>query len=154
MSRMKPSILAMAALVALGGCATQPLGPTVSVMPAPNKPFQVFQDDQAVCKDYAGRDVAGGAEAANQQAVGAAILGTALGAAIGASTGRGRNTTVGAVTGAAVGTAVGASMSQRKQYTLQERYDIAYSQCMYARGNQVPGFAPADAPPPPPPPPR
>jgi hypothetical protein len=34
---------------------------------------------------------------------------------------------------------------------LQERYNFAYAQCMYSRGNQVPGFAPAGAPPPPPP---
>jgi hypothetical protein len=26
--------------------------------------------------------------------------------------------------------------------SLQQRYDLAYAQCMYARGNQVPGFAP------------
>jgi len=26
---------------------------------------------------------------------------------------------------------------------IQQQYDIFYSQCMYARGNQVPGFAPA-----------
>ena len=34
---------------------------------------------------------------------------------------------------------------------LQQRYDLAYSQCMYSRGNQVPGFQPSYAPPPPPP---
>jgi hypothetical protein len=25
---------------------------------------------------------------------------------------------------------------------IQQQYDIFYAQCMYARGNQVPGFAP------------
>jgi peptidoglycan hydrolase-like protein with peptidoglycan-binding domain len=41
--------------------------------------------------------------------------------------------------------------------TIQQRYDVAYSQCMYSKGDQVPGFqpvvaepAPAYAPPPPP----
>ena len=34
-------------------------------------------------------------------------------------------------------------------YYLQYRYNIAYEQCMYSRGNQVPGFAaPANATPP------
>lgn len=35
--------------------------------------------------------------------------------------------------------------------TIQQRYDVAFSQCMYSRGNQVPGFAPnvpLSAPPP------
>ncbi|HQP55162.1 MAG TPA: hypothetical protein PLN83_03555, partial [Syntrophorhabdus sp.] len=42
------------------------------------------------------------------------------------------------------------------QWELQRQYDIAYSQCMYAKGNQVPGVVKrqpqADVPPPPPPP--
>ena len=33
------------------------------------------------------------------------------------------------------------------QYTAQQVYDNAYTQCMYSRGNQVPGYyAPAPAP--------
>lgn len=39
--------------------------------------------------------------------------------------------------------------------SVQDRYDIAYQQCMYARGNQIPGVVPASRPsgmsPPPPP---
>jgi hypothetical protein len=27
--------------------------------------------------------------------------------------------------------------------SLQQRYDLAYAQCMYTRGNQVPGFMPS-----------
>jgi hypothetical protein len=34
-------------------------------------------------------------------------------------------------------------------WMMQRSYDIAYQQCMYSRGNQIPG---AGAPPPPPPP--
>jgi hypothetical protein len=26
--------------------------------------------------------------------------------------------------------------------SLQQQYDVYYAQCMYARGNQVPGFSP------------
>jgi hypothetical protein len=29
---------------------------------------------------------------------------------------------------------------------MQERYDLVYSQCTYARGNQVPGYLPPGAP--------
>jgi hypothetical protein len=42
------------------------------------------------------------------------------------------------------------------QATKQWRYDMVYLQCMYAKGNQIPGAAPRRAryaPPPPPPPP-
>src|SRR5260221_199424 len=49
----------------------------------------------------------------------------------------------------------GAGTSSGTQLTIQQQYDNAYSQCMYSKGNQVPGFQPAVvyAPPPPPPPP-
>ncbi len=50
----------------------------------------------------------------------------------------------GAISGAAAGDASG--------YNVQRRYDNGYTQCMYAKGNQVPGFQPAQAYPPPPPP--
>ncbi len=48
-----------AAAIALGGCATPPQGPSVAVMPAPNKPFDQFQADQATCKQYADQQVSG-----------------------------------------------------------------------------------------------
>jgi hypothetical protein len=38
-----------------------------------------------------------------------------------------------------VGTAAGANAGQVSGYEAQRRYDHAYVQCMYARGNQVPG---------------
>ena len=150
---MQKSMGALAAIVVLAGCVQQPMGPTVSVMPAPNKPFDVFAADQAACKQFAEQQVAGGASQANTQQVGTAVVGTALGAELGAAAGGGQGAGVGAAMGAITGTAVGAGPAQQAQMSLQQRYDIAYEQCMYARGNQVPGFQPAVAPPPPPPPP-
>ena len=150
----------VAALAVLAGCAMQPVGPTISVFPAPYKPFDVFLADQDECQDYAASRTAGAAEAANNRAVGAAVVGTALGLAVGAATGDGRAATVGAVSGGAVGAAVGAGQSDNANFSLQRRYDIAFAQCMYAKGNQVPGFQRLAAPPPPggpggpPPPPR
>ena len=160
--RIKTATLAsVAALVALTGCAAPPMGPSVAVMPGPNKPFEAFQTDQAVCKQFAEQQV-GGPEAANQvgtnQALIGAGIGTILGAGLGAAVGGGQGAAIGAGAGALGGTAIGASNAERTGMTLQRRYDIAYSQCMYSRGNQVPGYvqpAPAGyaAPPPPPPPP-
>jgi hypothetical protein len=148
-------------LLLLSACASEPLGPTVAVMPAPGKPFDVFQSDQALCKQYASNEVQGGAQQANNRQVGTAVIGTLLGAGLGAAVGGGRGAAIGAGAGAVGGTAVGAGPAAQAQYSLQQRYDLAYSQCMYSRGNQVPGFVPAGPPPgyapppgyPPPPPP-
>lgn len=138
----------LVSLAALSSCAAPPLGPTVAVMPGPNKPFDDFNTDQAVCRQFAEQQV-GGAQAANQTGtnqalVGAGVgtlLGAGLGAAIGAAGGNaGRGAAIGAGAGALGGTAVGASQAQNTQYTLQQRYDVAYQQCMYSRGNQVPGY--------------
>jgi hypothetical protein len=37
-------------------------------------------------------------------------------------------------------------------WMMQRRYDIAYQQCMYSRGNQIPGVTRSSGPPAPPPP--
>ena len=157
MKKFTAVLLGGLASIALAGCASTPMGPSVAVMPAPNKPFQAFQEDQAVCKQYAEQQVAGQAQAANNQAVGGAVVGTVLGAGLGAAIGGGQGAAIGAASGAGLGTAYGASGSSYANMTIQQRYDVAYSQCMYSRGNQVPGYyAPTGAPPPgyaPPPPP-
>jgi uncharacterized protein YcfJ len=155
MKHHRVTALGLSASLLLGGCAATPMGPTVPVMPATNKPFEVFQQDQLFCKQVAEQQVGGQAEAANQRSVGGAVLGTVLGAGLGAAIGGGRGAGIGAASGALVGTGVGAETSGGAQFSIQQQYDNAYSQCMYSRGNQVPGFQPAVAiaPPPPPPPP-
>jgi hypothetical protein len=118
------------------------MGPTVAVMPAPNKPFDVFQADQLLCKQYAEGQVAGQAENANIRAAGGAVLTTALGAGLGAAIGGGRGAGIGAASGALGGVGLGAMGSANANAPIQQRYDVAFSQCMYSRGNQVPGFTP------------
>ena len=67
----------------------------------------------------------------------------------------------GAGAGLAVGALAGTGAAQSSAGNLQQRYDTAYVQCMYAKGNRVPVYggmqqAPSrsyDTPPPPPPPP-
>jgi hypothetical protein len=147
----------LAVALLASGCVQQPAGPMVAVMPAPYKPFEVFQQDQSVCMGYANQMVAGGAQYANNDAFGTAALGTLLGAGLGAAIGAasgaaGIGAAIGAASGAVVGTSAASGPAYGSQYGLQQRYDWAYSQCMYAKGNQVPGFQPPSAPPPPPPP--
>ncbi len=145
-------VIACAALVLLAACTPAPQGPTVPVMPGPNKPFQVFQEDQAVCSNYAQQVIGPAQQQLQSQQLGSAIIGTALGAGIGAAAGGGRGAAIGAGAGALAGTAYGANASQYEAMNMQQRYDMAYSQCMYSRGNQVPGFSPAPNYPYPPPP--
>ena len=140
----------LAPLLLLSACASEPMGPTVPVMPQPGKPFEVFQSDQALCKQYASSEVQGGAQQANNRQVGTAIIGTLLGAGLGAAIGGGRGAAIGAGAGALGGTAIGSRPVEQAQYSLQGRYNLAYAQCMAARNNQVPGYSPLGSPPPPP----
>jgi uncharacterized protein YcfJ len=131
----------------LAGCAATPMGPTIQVMPGPNKSFDTFQTDQLVCKNYAEQQVQGQADVANQRAVGGAVLGTVLGAGLGAAVGgaygnAGAGAAIGAASGAGAGTLYGANASTQAQWSIQQQYDNAYAQCMYSKGNQVPGFVP------------
>lgn len=146
--------------VTLAGCAQTPMGPTAQVMPGPGKSFEAFQADNAACKTFAAGQVQGQAENANQRAVGAAALTTLLGAGLGAAVGgaygnAGAGAAIGAASGVGAGAAIGATNSSYEQMTIQQQDHNAFSQCMYAKGEQVPGFAPlaAAAPAPPPPPP-
>ena len=136
----------------LSGCAQTPLGPTVQVMPGPGKSFEAFTYDQASCKQYTTDTVAGQAQNANTRAVGAAAIGTVLGAGLGAAIGGGSGAAIGAGSGAIAGTGLGMGSSANDQYGIQQQYDNAFAQCMYSKGDMVPGYGPmmVNAPPPPP----
>lgn len=134
---------AMVAAIALTGCAPTVMAPTVPVMPGANKPFDQFAADQQTCEGYANSQTAPLAAQANNQALGSTLLTTALGAGLGAAIGGGRGAAIGAASGAVVGGAAGARGSSIASMNIQQQYNIYYSQCMYARGNQVPGYSPS-----------
>jgi outer membrane lipoprotein SlyB len=142
------SATALAMVVALGACVTPPLASTIPVAPGPNKSFEAFAADQSFCQQYATAQTAPQAAAATNQAVGTTLLSTALGAALGGAIGGGHGAGIGAASGALFGTAVGAGGAGYAQMSLQQQYDIMYGQCMYAHGNQVPGFSPPPGTPP------
>ena len=151
---MGKTILGAAVALAVAGCAQMPVGPTIAVMPAPGMPFEVFQQDNYVCQQYAHAAIGGNPNnIANEQVAKGAIAGAAVGAAAGALLGGNSNAAgAGAATGLLFGTAAGAGAASDTTYGLQRLYNIAYAQCMYAKGNQVPGYAsPRYVPPPPPP---
>ena len=147
---MKTKATAIVVLASLGGCVSQPIGPTITVLPAPNKPFDIFAAEDAYCRDFARMQIAGAPDQANSQVVGSAIIGTLLGAGLGAALGGGRGAAIGAASGTLIGTGTGSSGGAWAQMTVQQRYNVAYMQCMYAKGNQVPGYTVVGTLPPPP----
>jgi len=143
-ARAKPVVrgtLALVTAAVLAGCAQMPTGPTAHVMPGPNKPFEVFVADDKLCRDWALSRTGGpGSDAAGQRFAAATATGVVLGAAAGALLGGTHGAAgVGAAVGGITGAAVGSDQSQYTASTAQRRYDIGYQQCMYAKGNQVPG---------------
>jgi len=161
---LKP-LMTTAALAALAGCASMPEGPSLMALPGTGKSFEQFQVDDGACRNFASYQVGGRTadNAAVDSGVRSAAVGTAVGAAAGAAIGGGQGAGVGAGTGLLVGSMAGAGAAQSSGYELQRRYDFAYTQCMYSKGNKVPvsgrfttNQAPAPRasyPPPPPPPP-
>ena len=73
----------LASLLLVTGCVQAPIGPTVAVMPGPNKPFDAFQADQGLCRQFADQEIGGGAQAA-QTETNQALIGTGVGALLGA----------------------------------------------------------------------
>ncbi len=134
----------LAAGVLLAGCTTIPTGPSVMVLPGNGKDFGQFQADDYVCRDWALRQTGTTpAQSSTDAAVGSAVVGTALGAAAGAAVGAaygdpGTGAAVGSGVGLLGGAAAGADRAAGSQWAVQRRFDIAYMQCMYARGNQIP----------------
>ena len=129
--------------------------------------FEAFQADDSVCRQWAQNQTEWNAnQTANENLAGGAIVGGALGAASGALIGAASgNVGPGAAIGAGAGLLGGAALGSNQAYgaggEVQRRYDNAYQQCMYAKGNQIPGQVQASNrrsarwanPPPPPPPP-
>jgi hypothetical protein len=153
-------IISSLAILTLAGCATLPTGPSVRVLPGDSKTFEQFQADDAVCRQWAAQSVGITAEGTiNKNIAGSATVGTFLGAAAGALIGAAAGdpaagAAVGAGSGLLLGTASGASAGQVYGGEAQRMYDNTYVQCMYAKGNLVPGtgryYRARRIPPPPP----
>lgn len=131
---------AAASLLLVGACAVTPDGPSVMALPGTGKSFEQFQIDDATCRDYALAQVGGTTanQAATDAAVRSAAVGTAIGAVAGAAIGGRDGAGVGAGTGLLFGSAAGSNAAYGSSGALQRRYDNAYIQCMYAKGEKVP----------------
>jgi len=170
MMTLQKKLAVLGLAVGVGACAAiPPSGPGVMVLPGSNSNFAQFRADDAACQQYAMQSIGQTpAQAAANSGVNSAAAGAALGAAAGALIGAASGdpasgAAIGAGTGLLVGSAGGVDAYGMAAYEMQERYDVAYVQCMYASGHQVPvpagmgalsSMPAGNTPPPPPPPPR
>jgi len=136
------TLVAAATGLTLAGCAARiPPGPTVTALPAPGESFASFQQKDASCQQYAGGQVgASPGRAGAHRALAGAVVGTGLGAAAGALFGSvsghaGAGAAIGAGAGLLSGTLLGSA-------AVRNRYNIAYTQCMDAKGERVAWPAP------------
>ncbi len=149
--------------LALGACATVPTGPSVMVLPGSTKTFEQFQADDAMCRQWAHQQTGttAGKASSNTTATGA-VAGTAIGAAAGAAIGAAAGNpaagaAIGAGSGLLGGSLIGSGQAQGAYHSVQQRYNMAFMQCMYAKGNQIPvargsvapGYSSSTPPPPP-----
>jgi len=167
---MRYSIVAVAFMSVLAGCASIPNGPSVAVMPAAGKSFDLFAAEDRECRQFAQQSIGtSSSQAATDSEMKSIAVGTAIGAVAGVLSGGHQGAGSGAAVGMVGGAAMGSGSAQYSERETQRRYDIAYEQCMYAKGNQLPQAsayqprviyaqppappAPGYYPPPPPPPP-
>ena len=144
-ARLGMTIGLAGALVLVGCVVAPPSGPSVMALPGNGKSFAQFQQEDGTCRQYASQQIGNQspAQAANNSAVGSAAVGTILGAAAGALLGASggdaaEGAAIGAGGGLLVGSAWGANAAYASGAALQQRYDMAYVQCMYANGNKLP----------------
>ncbi|HVZ01725.1 MAG TPA: hypothetical protein VHA35_19625 [Dongiaceae bacterium] len=149
--------VAAVCLFSLSACVVDgPPGPTVPVMPGDNKTLGQFQQDDATCRSFAAQQTGISPTAAAQQAgVGTAVVSTLVGAAVGALIGTAAgNPAIGAAIGGGAGLLTGAAAGTGNAAisagNVQQRYDIAYQQCMQTTGNKT--VLAQSVPPPAPPP--
>jgi hypothetical protein len=133
--------LAVLAALTLGACASTPTGPSVMALPGTGKSFDQFRLDEMDCRQYSTAQVGGtnADQAAVDSGVKSGVVGSVLGAAAGAAIGgNSRGAAVGAGVGLLGGSMAGSDAARSSGNELQRRYDIAFVQCMYAKGHRVP----------------
>ncbi len=130
----------LTAVLALSACTSVPTGPGMLVLPGTGKNFDQFRFDEADCRQYANAQIGGRSanEAAADSGVKSAVVGTVVGATAGALMGGHNGAGVGAGAGLLIGSMMGAGTAEHTGRNLQQRYDFAYQQCMYAKGHRVP----------------
>ena len=133
-------ILIVIMVCILAACVSLPNGPSVMTLPGAGKSFDQFRHDDYDCRRYAYEQVGGitPRQASQTSGIESAAIGAGLGAAAGAAIAGGGGAAIGAGTGLLAGGLVGSGTASSSAYVNQQRYDISYIQCMYAKGHRVP----------------
>jgi hypothetical protein len=108
-------VMAAAQIMILAGCVPAVMAPSVIATPGPGKLPADLASDHIACAAQANQQMAPAVQAANNQ-----VTGTALQNLL---TGTGNDAV---------------AVNTQATATVQQQYDIAYSACMYARGDNVP----------------
>ena len=133
-------LLILSMTTILSACVNLPTGPSVMTLPGSGKSFEQFRHDDYDCRRYAYEQVGGltPRQSAQKSGMESAAIGAGLGAAAGAAIAGGSGAAIGAGTGLLGGGVVGSGTASTSAYVNQQRYDISYIQCMYAKGHRVP----------------
>lgn len=116
-----------------------PTGPSIMALPGNGRSFDEFRYDDYTCRQFALEQGGGTPRRAQvSSGVGSAAVGAGLGAAAGAALGGGQGAAIGAGTGMLAGGLAGANAAGTSGSITQQRYDMGYIQCMYAKGHRVP----------------
>ena len=136
---VKKVIFASICVLTITGCITIPNGHNEMALPGTGKSFEQFRYDDDNCQQYSlQRSGVSASDAGNDSMAKSAIVGTIIGAALGTAMGGSGGAAIGAGTGSFVGTAQGFNPAAVSSSVAQQRYDNAYTQCIYAKGNRVP----------------
>ncbi len=108
-------VIAAAQIMILAGCVPAVMAPSVIATPGPGKLPADLASDHIACTAQANQQMAPAVQAANNQ-----VTGTALQNLL---TGTGNDAV---------------AVNAQATATVQQQYDIAYSACMYAKGDNVP----------------
>ena len=133
------SLVALAVAL-LAGCDTMPERPTVTALQGADKGFDEFRTDDVECRQYAHAQVSGVTPASADHASG--VTSTAPSSAICVAVGAAIDGRGSAAAGSRTGSLIdGTDAAQFVGYGLQQRYNCAYVQCMYLKGDKVPLLA-------------
>ena len=138
---MKKLVLLL--LLVIVGCATTQPGPSSNSTVIPGRNFESFQSDDQICRQWAfekvGHPNGNSGSILGSTTLAATLLGAASGTLIGAASGAaGAGLAIGTAAGLLAGPILGSSQAGANSQETQRRYDVAYEQCMYSKGNEVP----------------
>jgi hypothetical protein len=130
-------ITALVVFIAVSAVACTPKYPLTTVLPGLQTNFTAFKAQDETCRAWAAERTHSNAAKMTLGTVGGTVFGAAVGVGVGALTANPHAVINGAI-GGGVGALGGGALATRNTLSVHDQYDRAYTQCMYAQGNQIP----------------